>query len=185
MTIALCSANDASHTTRKDIHVCIVHVRVSVHTTLLRTTQCVPLSLDHVVLGLREARLYSSGPLLRCIVHTAMKRLTYNNHTDIQDELRNAPLSYMYTHDCRVYVHVRPERYAAVNPPLRHGREVTRVNEKRGCARLLVSLSLSLYPECTAFSQEMVAKAGLTFDCLHILNGFSEGGWNSSNNTVR
>ena len=71
-----------------------------------------------------------------------MKRLTYNNHTDIQDELRNARLSYMYTHDCRVYVHVRPERYAAVNPPLRHGREVTRVNEKRGCARLLVSLSL-------------------------------------------
>ena len=117
---------------------------ISTHNPIKNNTVCAALSLDHVVLGLQEARLYSSGPLLRCIVHIAMKRLTYNNHTDIQDELRNARLSYMYTHDCRVYVHVRPERYAAVNPPLRHGREVTRVNEKRGYARLLVSLSLSL-----------------------------------------
>lgn len=119
---------------------CVVHVRVPLHTTLLRTTLCVPLSLDHVALGLREARLYSAGPLLRCIVRTAMKRLTYNNHTDIQDELRNARPSYTAHTPVRVYM-CDLSGNAAVNPPLRHGREVTRVNEKRGCARLSRPLS--------------------------------------------
>lgn len=78
--------------------------------------------------------------LLRRIVRTAMKRLTYNNHTDTQDELRNAPFSCTRAHHAscpRVYVR-DPSGNAAVNPPLRHGREVTRVNEKQGVQLLFV-----------------------------------------------
>lgn len=99
-----------------------VEARVQPHTSPLRTTRCVRASLCRWITstwGLREPRLYSVGPLstLGCIVRTAMKRLTYNNHTDIQDELRNARLSYMGTHE-RSLVHVRPR--AVTFPSIRH-----------------------------------------------------------------
>lgn len=137
-----------------------------------------PLSLDHVVLGLREARLYSVGPLLWRIVRTPMERLTYNNHTDIQDKLRNARLW------CTAHTTVRMcmcdlSGNAVVNPPLRHGREVTRVNGKGGCRRLLASFSLPFFLSfCISFSpflkhlacrmplQEMVANVSLRFRLL-------------------
>lgn len=97
------------------------------------------MSSDHVDPGLRERRVIFCQVLhSRRIVRVAMKRLTYNNHTDIQDEPRNARLSYtcIQAHGTGILcVYVCPDPSvgnAAVNPPLRHGREVTRVNEKRG-----------------------------------------------------
>lgn len=170
------------------IRVSCGRVCAATHNPIKNNTVCaaVALSLDHVALGLREARLYSAGPLLRCIVRTAMKRLTYNNHTDIQDELRDARPSYMlHTAVSRVYM-CDLSGNAAVNPPLRHGREVTRVNEWSELQLSRLSWPrLSATQNASRVLQEMVAKAGLTFDCLHIFDGFSKVCWNSSSNTVR
>ena len=98
---------------RASVTLARTHGQASVTTAAVRLS--VAGSRRSVSAGTRRGYI----PLPRRIVRTAMKRLTYNNHTDTQDELRNAPFSYTCAHHASGRACTCATR-AVTRPSIRH-----------------------------------------------------------------